>query len=589
MNSQKKSPEYIKNERTTNKVVSFFMLVFVAINIINEFVLRVDYFEGLDFVNRLIYFPISIVLVSIVIVAWVYKFEAWWLKYLLMGGVVLMSIVAFFVFTTYMLYFIFVPIFISTRYFNKKMIYIVSIVTAVLFVAACILNVALEPVSDTIKNLHINTAYNTWQHYLDAIVYVTIPCLLVMTFLTVFGINLTTSGRNLLIEQIENNKKISSVEAELDMAAKIQKSVLPKTHYQTKNKNFSIFAHETPAKEVCGDFFDYFMAGKDSLAVIVADVSDKGVPAAMFMMSAKKVMQCAIESCTNLSDAVELANKLICNDNEYGMFLTLWMGVIDIKSGVGKYVNAGHPYPIIKHADGSVEYIKNKPNLFLGNFPDKNPTVNTFVMKPDDALFIYTDGLVDALNDKGESFGISRVENYIRQVENNPEKICNSVINAAKTFANGYVQFDDITALCLKCNKIDEPITINRKVMNDVNGTKIINDELQKVLNGVKCPDDKRRNMGVVVDEICTNIIEYGYECEGEIEFNAVIGNNYVELEFTDEAEQFNPLEVPTPIIGDEPQIGGLGIYFIKQLSDGIEYKYQDNKNKLKVFFVWNV
>ncbi len=589
MENKKKSIEYTRNERTTNKVVAFFLLLFVAMTIVNEFILTVDYATNLDYANKYVYFPISIVLVCIFAIAWIYNFEAYWLKHVLMGGLILVSIIVFFVFTTYALYSVFIPLIIATRYFNKKMIYTVSIITGVLFVVACILNVTLESVSETIQIFHQNVVYNIWQSYLDAIVYIAIPCLLVMVFMLIFGINLTKSGRNLLMEQIDNNKKIASVDAELEMAAKIQKSVLPKPYFQTENKNFTLSAFETPAKEVCGDFFDYFMAGENSMAILVADVSDKGVPAAMFMMSAKKVMQCAIESCDTLDDAIELANKLICNDNQYGMFLTLWMGVINVKSGVGKYVNAGHPYPIIKHADGSVEFIENEPDLFLGNFPKKNPKVNTFVMKPDDVLFIYTDGLTDSMNQKRECFGIKRVINQIEQSENDAEKLAKSVIESVKEFSKESVQFDDITTLCLKCNKIDEPDFASCKITSGTEGTKIINDKIQEMLINAKCPDEKRRNIGVVVDEICANINEHGYHENGEIEVNALVGDNYAKIQFLDNGKAFNPLEKTDPIITDEPQIGGLGIYFVKQLSDNFSYEYVDGKNKQTVLFIWNM
>ncbi len=583
------SDEFLKNEYRTNKIVSFFLLGFVIIGIVNVILLRIDNVLDLIHINHIIFLPINSLLVCMVILSWFFNFAKPWIKYMLLSGIILVTTISFFAFTTYTIYLLFIPIFISARYFNHRIITAVSIVTALLFVSACILNVFLETESDIIVKLHKSSSYNPWHYYTDAVVYIIVPCLLALIFLWFFAANMTSSGRRLIASKIESTQKIAAVDAEIDMAAQIQKSVLPHRNFTTPDGNFKLYAYESPAKEVCGDFYDYFMLNNDILAVIVADVSDKGMSAAMFMMSAKKALQCALLSRNNLEEAILLANRLICNDNQYGMFLTIWMGVIDTKSGIGKYINAGHPFPILKTNSGKIEFISNEPDLFIGNFPERTPRVNTFSMNPQDTLLIYTDGLTDATNSLGKSYNIEGILNQIKSSQNNAEEIISNLKKSVHLFTADNTPFDDITMLVLQCTDLDSPKIIHLTEETGIEGTAKINNTILEILKQTDCPDEKRRNIGVTVDEICNNISEYAYPDKiGKIDFSASLYHNGLKMTFADTGIPFNPL-LHESDTSDTLQIGGLGIYFVKQLADNISYEYKDNNNLLNVSFIWGI
>lgn len=508
---------------------------------------------------------------------------------MLLSGIILVSSVSFFTYTNDTIYLVLIPIFVSTRYFSKKIISVVSIITIILFITSCLLNVYLEPHSDIIVHLHENASYNSWQRLFDASIYIIIPCLLVMVFLSIFSINMTSSGRKLIISKITSTKKIAAVDAEINLASQIQRSVLPSSKFVTPNNNFNVFAYESPAKEVCGDFYDYFMLSDDILAVLVADVSDKGMSAAMFMMSAKKALQCAMLSTDNLKDAIKLANELICNDNQYGMFLTFWLGVIDTKSGFGKYVNAGHPFPILKHKNGDVEFVENEPDLFVGNFKDKTPKVHTFTMQSDDTLLIYTDGLTDTTDKNGNSFSINKVIDSVKISQNNAEQMVSDIVSSAKTFSADSIPFDDITLFALKCNNLTAPIYTEITENIGIDGTAKISNSIQELLKNANCPEDKRRNIGTAIDEICHNISEYAYpEKSGNIDVISYLYNNCLEITFIDGGIEFNPLLHNNPNLYPI-QVGGLGIYLVKQLADNMYYEYKDNQNRLKLNFIWDM
>lgn len=582
--------EYRNNEISTNKMIAFMILCFVAIAVFNAVSLRWYYDDGLALESRYVFLPVSAVMIIIDIIAFAYRFRPVWVKYMLLCGVIFMSMAAFFINTLYSMYFIFLPICISPRYFRKKIIYMVSAVSISGFLILCSLEYYLDCKSEVFALLHEVSAYNSWTHPADIALYIVVPSLFLLCFLSVFGINLTESGRKLIIEQVKNHRKIYDVSVQVQMGAQIQKSMLPDGKFATENGNFSLSAVEIPAKDVCGDFYDYFLLSDEYLFVMIADVSDKGIPAAMYMMSAEKSVQCAFECCHTMEDAVKLINKLVCKNNECGMFLTMWLGCINIKSGVGKYINAGHPFPIIRHADGSTEFVSNEPDLFLGTFPEINPEVHDFVMRPGDVITLFTDGLTDAADKNGESFGTQRVFEKISSAEDSDESVCEAVTRSALDFSGNEDIFDDITVLSLKCNKTDDAVFYSRELQTGVDATKTVNDEIMQLLKDGGCPDEKRRNVGVVIDEICNNIALYSYGEEGgSFKISAKIGANCLRLVFEDGGVPFNPLEAESPEEGDEPQIGGFGIFFVKHLSDKLDYEYSENKNILTARFVWGV
>lgn len=253
-------------------------------------------------------------------------------------------------------------------------------------------------------------------------------------------------GKNLVLKQSQITAEVTAMEADLKIASNIQLESLPAQSYSTSDGEIRINALIRPAKMVGGDFYDYFICGQD-IVFLVADVSDKGLPSAMFMMKAKNTIRSAVLNGESLEKSVASANVELCHDNNENMFVTLWIASINRQSGIGTYVNAGHPTPLLRHADGSVSNIENEPNTMLGLFADTVYTSQPIVIKEDDTLFVFSDGLTDAENDSKEFLGKERLLQYVQCLPADTEDFCNTLIDKIDGFASNQNQFDDMTLL----------------------------------------------------------------------------------------------------------------------------------------------
>ena len=238
--------------------------------------------------------------------------------------------------------------------------------------------------------------------------------------------------------------------AELNVATKIQADMLPRTFPPYENHpEIELYASMTPAKEVGGDFYDFFMIDDDHFAVSVADVSGKGVPAALFMVIAKTLLKDAAYLFKTPAEIFEHVNNTLCEGNESGLFVTCWMGILEISTGKLTFANAGHTPPVLRQG-GKVSYLKMKPNLMLAalsGIPYKN---NEITLNPGDKLFIYTDGVTEATDKNNNLYGEERLLSALQKDEAkmlNPEELLKFVKNDVEKFVDGADQFDDITML----------------------------------------------------------------------------------------------------------------------------------------------
>ena len=243
-------------------------------------------------------------------------------------------------------------------------------------------------------------------------------------------------------------------DAEMAMAKSIQANVLPANFppYPNLVDRFDIFARMITAKEVGGDFYDFYFAGRGKLALAMADVSGKGVPAALFMMRAKATVQGLLKGGLDVCEAVTAANDRLSEANDANMFVTAWIGVIDIETGALEYVNAGHNPPLVKRADGSVAYLTEKsgpPLAAMAGAPYRKQSV---VLGPGDAILLSTDGVTEALNPAQELYGEDRLQKTLQGLVGSPstEAVLQGVIDSIHAFAAGAEQADDITLLGFK-------------------------------------------------------------------------------------------------------------------------------------------
>ena len=211
---------------------------------------------------------------------------------------------------------------------------------------------------------------------------------------------------------------------------------------------FDIYAMMDPAREVGGDFYDYYLIDDDHLGLVVADVSGKGIPAALFMMISKTILQSCAMLGKSPSEILEKTNDALCSNNLVEMFVTVWVGIVEISTGKLTASNAGHEYPVIKRADGQYEIYKDKHSLAVGAMEDTVYSEYEIMLGKGDRLFLYTDGVPEATDSDENMFGSQRMLDALNSTPDaDPEGMLNSVKNAVNDFVQDAEQFDDLTML----------------------------------------------------------------------------------------------------------------------------------------------
>lgn len=247
-------------------------------------------------------------------------------------------------------------------------------------------------------------------------------------------------------------KKLTVTQTELQMAAGIQESVIPHVFPPfPERKEFELYASMTPAREVGGDYYDFVMVDEDHLAVLIADVSDKGTPAALFMMSTKNLINYRTRQGGTPAEILTDVNAHVSRDNTANMFVTVWMGILDLKTGVLTCTNAGHENPAVCGPDGVFRIFPDKHGLVLGVMPKVKYRDYELKMAPGSKVFVYTDGVPDATNKAGERYGTDRLEAALNRTAGaGPEEILQRIHADVDAFVGRAKQFDDLTMLCLE-------------------------------------------------------------------------------------------------------------------------------------------
>ena len=240
--------------------------------------------------------------------------------------------------------------------------------------------------------------------------------------------------------------------AELNVATQIQADMLPRIFPAfPERQEFEVYATMNPAKEVGGDFYDFFLVDDDHLAVVIADVSGKGVPAALFMLSAKTLIKNHAQSRETPGEVFTQTNAQLCEGNDAGLFVTAWMGVLEISTGKFVYVNAGHNPPLLKRAGGQYEWLKSRPGFVLAGMEGIRYRENTLELMPGDTLYLYTDGVTEATSSAQELYGEERLQAALNEASELPvSQLLPRIKNCIDTFVGDAEQFDDITMLGLQ-------------------------------------------------------------------------------------------------------------------------------------------
>ncbi len=265
------------------------------------------------------------------------------------------------------------------------------------------------------------------------------------------------------VQYVETVKTVTAekerIGTELSLATQIQAAMLPHIFPPFPGRTeFDIYASMDPAKEVGGDFFDYFLIDDDHLCMVVADVSGKGVPGALFMMASKIIIQSNAMKETSPAEILRLTNETICSNNEAEMFVTVWLGILEISTGRLTAANAGHEYPVIKQPGKPYELYKDKHGFVIGGMPGVRYKDYTLELQPGARLFAYTDGAAEATNANNEMFGTKRIVNTLNEVaEAEPKEVLEHVSEAVEHFVQSAPQFDDLTMLCVEYRGKKQP------------------------------------------------------------------------------------------------------------------------------------
>ncbi len=246
-------------------------------------------------------------------------------------------------------------------------------------------------------------------------------------------------------------KERERISTELDLASRIQASMLPSSFPAFPGRDeFDIFASMTPAKAVGGDFYDFYMIDDDHLCITMADVSGKGIPASLFMMISKIILKNHSMAGKSPSRILSDVNDAICDNNKEEMFVTIWLGILELSTGKLTYANAGHEYPAIRHAGGDYELVKGRHGFIVGGMPGLTYKEDSITLEPGSGIFLYTDGVPEATAGDGSMFGLDRMIDTLNgDPDASPEKVIERVRTAVDDFVKDAEQFDDITLMSL--------------------------------------------------------------------------------------------------------------------------------------------
>ena len=434
-----------------------------------------------------------------------------------------------------------------------------------------------------------------------------------------------------LKDHIERQKDMKRIERELDLARNIQLSMLPGSEH---DENSDDDRHELapfllPAKEVGGDFYDFFKIDNDHLCVVIGDVSGKGVAAALFMMVARIILRTTTKNLKSIVDAFNRTNFALAKRNKLNMFVTVWAGIIDLRTGHIDFASAGHNPPAIRHSDGSVEFIKSKAGLVMAAMEETIYKPQTYDLKKGDTLFLYTDGVTEATNSNNVLFGDNRLLATLKMGgERSTADTCTLVKKEIDNFVQDAPQFDDITMLAIKFNGIDEPIweryekTIDvaddnkgelksfvEGILTPMDGAKKVQmqdawDRYEKIVDvipenqdiltafveGILAPMEgslkSQMQINIAIDEIYSNIVKFSGATKVTLIVEVRKATLTARLTFIDNGKPYDPIKQADPDVtlpAEEREIGGLGIFIVKKTMDSVCYRRNGENNELAI------
>ena len=382
----------------------------------------------------------------------------------------------------------------------------------------------------------------------------------------------------------QNQREHDRIETELKIAKRIQTEMLP--HDDINHNNVGVGAALLTARDVGGDIYDYFLRD-DKLFFCIGDASGKGVASALIMSVTHSMFRSFGSRESHPARIMQKINQAVCHGNESSMFVTFFVGVLDLPTGRLHYCNAGHDTPLL--IDGTVKALDVMSNIALGVDADWYYESQLVVLNPGSTLLLYTDGLTEAMDAKHRQYGLQRVKGTVaRNLKAPPQQLLDVLRADCEQFVDGAEQSDDLTMLAVSYTPAQEETVLERelKVTNDVKHVPEVNDFITDFCQDVKMDESLTTQMQLAVEEAVVNIMNYAYPEgeQGDIFIKASATAEHVKFVLTDHGAAFAPTDAPdvdTSLSAEDRQIGGLGIFLVRQLMDTINYERVDNRNVL--------
>ena len=409
--------------------------------------------------------------------------------------------------------------------------------------------------------------------------------LLSLAGLMLMGFIVWRTTRNL--ERLrKTNAEKDRIGGELHAASQIQQSMLPASHMQ--RDDVAIEGFLAPAREVGGDLYDYFVRD-EKLFFCIGDVSGKGAPAAMLMAVTQALFRSASAHESNPARIMHTINQTTCQGNEANMFVTFFIGVLDLPTGHLRYCNAGHDAPFLLLAGTKPATIDCAANLPVGLFEEIRYNVQETHLAGGSTMFLYTDGLTEAMNNAHKLFGMKRVEAVLAACSDlTPKAVLTKAEQSMHTFVGDAEQSDDLTMLAIRYTptQFDSIMTETIVLKNNVHEVTRFSDFIKSATERMGIGKSTAQEIRLAIEEAVVNVINYAYPIgtEGSIEVGVMFDGKSLKATIVDSGVPFDPTakeKADTTLAAEERQIGGLGILLVRELMDSINYEYTDGKNIL--------
>ena len=417
--------------------------------------------------------------------------------------------------------------------------------------------------------------------------------------LLVLGLIIARFAKNTRKLQKANMEK-ERISSELRIATNIQKEMLPKTFPPYPERDdLDIYGMLIPAREVGGDLYDFFLRD-EKLFFCIGDVSGKGVPAAMVMAVIHSMFRMASAHENNPARIMQTINETSCEGNESNMFVTLFIGVLDLPTGHLRYCDAGHDAPFIvskyaanKEADANchLSIVDSKAHLPVGVFDDVKYGMQETRLQPDSTIFLYTDGLTEAKNEEHKQFGLQRTEKVLTccaEEQLTPQQILEKISQEVHQFVGKAEPSDDLTLLAIRYTpkQYESTIAETLTIKNDVHEVTRFSSFIKSAIEKIGIEKSLARQLRLAVEEAVVNVIDYAYPIgsEGEITIHVKSDGRTFRFQIIDAGVAFDPTmkeKADTTLSAEDRQIGGLGILLVRELMDSINYEREDGKNIL--------